>query len=54
MSGKRATRGFSGCRRCSRFGTAEDITVEDRNRRADLADTMMQEFKRLTAEKGRT
>jgi hypothetical protein len=41
-------------RRRSPFGTAEDITVEDRNRRADLADAMMQEFKRLIAEKGRT
>jgi hypothetical protein len=33
-------------RRRSRFGTAEDITVEEHNRRADLADARMQTFKR--------
>jgi hypothetical protein len=34
--------------------TGWDITVEERNQRADLADAMMQDFKRLIAEKGRT
>jgi hypothetical protein len=38
----------------SRFGTAEDITVEEANRRADLADAMMQDFKRQIAAKLRT
>jgi hypothetical protein len=38
-------------RRPSRFGTAEDITAEERNRRADLADALMQDFKRQIIEK---
>ena len=38
-------------RRKSRFGRAEDITVEEANRRADLANKMMQDFKRQIAEK---
>jgi hypothetical protein len=41
-------------RRPSRFGTAEDLTPEERNRRADLADTMMQDFKRKVASKLRS
>jgi hypothetical protein len=41
-------------RRPSRFGAAEDLPPEERNRRADLADAMMQEFKRLMAEKIRS
>jgi hypothetical protein len=37
-------------RRPSRFGVAEDLTPEERNRRAD-ADAMLQDFKRQIAEK---
>jgi hypothetical protein len=37
----------------SRFSKAEDITVEEANRRADLANAMMQDFKRQIAEKTR-
>ena len=40
-------------RRPSRFGVAEDLTPEERNRRADLADAMLQDFKRLIAKEGR-
>ena len=55
MSDKRATRAVPlGAAGRSRFGTAEDITVEERNRRADLADAMMQDFKRQIAETGRS
>jgi hypothetical protein len=38
-------------RRSSRFGTAEGLTPKERNRRTDLADVMMQEFKRQIAER---
>ena len=38
----------------NRFGKAEDITVEEANRRADLANAMMQDFKRQIAEKPRS
>jgi hypothetical protein len=38
-------------RRRSRLGTAENITVTQRNRCADLTDFMMQNFKRRIAAK---